>query len=68
MVPAAGLLGAARLALRVAGAKPPALKSACGRLVEPDCLSVAGSTDEQPVAGLQSVDPICENGAAAGFE
>ena len=38
------VLGAARLALRVAGAKPPALNLAFGQVVEPGLFYVAGST------------------------
>ena len=41
---AALVLGAARLALRVAGSKPPALNLAFGQVVEPDLFYVAGST------------------------
>jgi hypothetical protein len=41
---AEGLLGAARLALRVAGTKPPALNLAFGQVVEPGLFYVAGST------------------------
>jgi hypothetical protein len=39
----------------VAGAKPPALNLAGGQVVEPGLFYVAGSTDKQPGAGLQSV-------------
>jgi hypothetical protein len=44
VVGATGLLGAARLALRVAGPKPPALNLAFGQVVEPGLFYVAGST------------------------
>src|SRR5216684_468784 len=44
MVGATGLLGAARLALRAAGSKPPAFNLACGQVVEPGLFHVAGST------------------------
>jgi hypothetical protein len=40
LAPRDGLLGAARLALRVAVARPPAINLACGQVVEPSfCLS-----------------------------
>jgi hypothetical protein len=61
MVPAAGLLGAARLALRVAVGGPTALKLACGQLPlhgvsEPGLFYVAGSTDRQLGIGPLSID------------
>jgi hypothetical protein len=39
----------------VAGSKPPALNLAYGQVVEPDFLSVAGSTDRQGGIGQLSV-------------
>jgi hypothetical protein len=51
MVPAAGLLGAARLA----PSGSPALNLACGQVVEPDLFYVAGSTDRQLEGELLSV-------------
>jgi hypothetical protein len=49
-VPAEGLLGAARLALRDAVAKSPAFNFAWGEVVEPIFLPVGGSNGgRQPV-------------------